>query len=273
MLMRVVVVSECLLPSLRRMRASGKRLICNGEKSRVRGVARTAVRVRRTAAVGAAAIHWRDLATESAPMCGIVGAIADRDVVPVLIEGLKRLEYRGYDSAGIAVVDDDGERRPPRAPHRPRRGNGKRGATPSTSMPGSASATRAGPPTAASPKPTRIRTSATAIALVHNGIIENHEQQRERLRALGYAFESQTDTEVIAHLIHHYRAQGADLLHALQQTVGRTAWRLRDRGDRQARTRTAWSPRAWAARCWSAWARARTSSPPTCRRSCRRRGG
>ena len=75
------------------------------------------------------------------------------------------------------------------------------------------------------------------LALVHNGIIENHEEQRERLRELGYEFESQTDTEVIAHLVHHYRAQGDDLLRALQKAVQRTARRVRDRRDRQARSR------------------------------------
>ena len=204
-------------------------------------------------------------------MCGIVGAIADRDVVPVLIEGLKRLEYRGYDSAGIAVVDE--RRRAPRAPHRPRVGDGERRAGRGLPRRAWASATPAGPPTAASPRPTRTRTSATALALVHNGIIENHEEQRERLRALGYEFESQTDTEVIAHLIHHYLKQGDDLLGALQRAVQGTDRRLRAGGGQPHASRTAWSPRAWAARCWSAWARARTSSPPTSRRSSRPRAG
>ena len=150
-------------------------------------------------------------------MCGIVGAIADRDVVPVLIEGLKRLEYRGYDSAGIAVVDDDVVRRVRRtgrvvemesaanAEHfHARLGIGHtRWATHGGVTEGNA----------------HPHVSHGEIALVHNGIIENHEQQRERLRALGYAFESQTDTEVVAHLIHHYRSQGATLLGALQSAV------------------------------------------------------
>ena len=107
-------------------------------------------------------------------MCGIVGAIATRNVVPMLVEGLKRLEYRGYDSAGVAVLDGAITARarasaasPSWSPLRSARG----------SPAGSASATRAGPRTAASPSPTRIRTSRSGeIAVVHNGIIENHEE-------------------------------------------------------------------------------------------------
>jgi glucosamine--fructose-6-phosphate aminotransferase (isomerizing) len=150
-------------------------------------------------------------------MCGIVGAIADRDVVPVLIEGLKRLEYRGYDSAGIAVVDGGDVRRVRRtgrvsemeaaaeAEHfHARLGIGHtRWATHGGVTEGNA----------------HPHISHGELALVHNGIIENHEAQRERLQALGYAFESQTDTEVIAHLIHHHRQQGLSLLQALQASV------------------------------------------------------
>ena len=149
-------------------------------------------------------------------MCGIVGAIADRDVVPVLIEGLKRLEYRGYDSAGIAVVDGNEVNRVRRTGR-------------VVEMEGAALAegfhahlgighTRwatHGGVTEANAHPH----ISHGVALVHNGIIENHEEQRARLQALGYAFESQTDTEVIAHLIHHYLSQGDDLLAAVQRTV------------------------------------------------------
>ena len=149
-------------------------------------------------------------------MCGIVGAIADRDVVPVLIEGLKRLEYRGYDSAGIAVVEERDVRRVRRTGR-------------VAEMEGAALAegfhaqlgighTRwatHGGVTEANAHPH----ISQGVALVHNGIIENHEEQRERLRGLGYQFESQTDTEVIAHLIHHYLKQGNDLLGALQRAV------------------------------------------------------
>ncbi|KWV11649.1 glutamine--fructose-6-phosphate transaminase (isomerizing) [Xanthomonas translucens] len=147
-------------------------------------------------------------------MCGIVGAIAERDVVPVLIEGLKRLEYRGYDSSGIAVVAADGVRRVRRT--------GRVAEMESAALAEDLHATLGightrwathGGVTEANAHP---HVSHGDLALVHNGIIENHEQQRERLRALGYVFESQTDTEVIAHLIHHHAAQGLSLLAALQ---------------------------------------------------------
>ena len=155
-------------------------------------------------------------------MCGIVGAIADRDVVPVLIEGLKRLEYRGYDSSGIAVI----EQATPagQADVRRVRRTGR-----VAEMAGAAEAE--GFHAALGIGHTRWATHggvteanahphiSQGVALVHNGIIENHEEQREKLRALGYTFESQTDTEVIAHLIHHHLKDGDDLLHALQRTV------------------------------------------------------
>ena len=150
-------------------------------------------------------------------MCGIVGAIADRDVVPVLIDGLKRLEYRGYDSAGIAVLDGDDVRRVRRTGrvaemeaaaqqegfHAPLGIGHTRWATH-----GGVTESNAHP-----------HVSFGELAVVHNGIIENHEQQRERLRAEGYAFESQTDTEVIAHLIHFHQRGGHDLLAAVQAAV------------------------------------------------------
>lgn len=150
-------------------------------------------------------------------MCGIVGAVADRDVVPVLIEGLKRLEYRGYDSSGIAVVE-------PAQVRRVRRTGRVAEMEAAAIAEGFAArlgightrwATHGGV-TEANAHP---HISHGDLALVHNGIIENHEEQRERLRALGYVFESQTDTEVIAHLIHHHMQQGGDLLMALQQAV------------------------------------------------------
>lgn len=150
-------------------------------------------------------------------MCGIVGAIADRDVVPVLIDGLKRLEYRGYDSAGIAVFDGAQLRRVRRT--------GRVGEMEAAAQAEGFSAqvgighTRwatHGGVTEANAHP---HISFGELAVVHNGIIENHDEQRERLRAAGYAFESQTDTEVIAHLIHHHLKQDGDLLTAVQSTV------------------------------------------------------
>ena len=150
-------------------------------------------------------------------MCGIVGAIADRDVVPVLIEGLKRLEYRGYDSAGIAVLDGADVRRV----RRTGRVSEMEGAAQAEGFQAQVGightrwATHGGV-TEANAHPH----VSHGVALVHNGIIENHDAQREKLRALGYEFESQTDTEVIAHLIHSFLTQGMDLLAAVQHAVG-----------------------------------------------------
>ena len=150
-------------------------------------------------------------------MCGIVGAIADRDVVPVLVEGLKRLEYRGYDSAGIAVVVGDSVRRVRRTGRVAEMEAAAiaDGLTADLGIGHTRWATHGGvTETNAHP-----HISHDSLALVHNGIIENHEAQRERLMQLGYVFESQTDTEVIAHLIHHHQDQGLDLLAALQAAV------------------------------------------------------
>ncbi|MBO9738152.1 glutamine--fructose-6-phosphate transaminase (isomerizing) [Xanthomonas axonopodis pv. begoniae] len=149
-------------------------------------------------------------------MCGIVGAIAGRDVVPVLIEGLKRLEYRGYDSSGIAVLDGAQVRRVRRTGRVAEMAQAAQaeqlGAT--LGIGHTRWATHGGV-TEANAHPH----ISAGVALVHNGIIENHEEQREKLRALGYTFESQTDTEVIAHLIHHHLGSAGDLLTALQHTV------------------------------------------------------
>ena len=150
-------------------------------------------------------------------MCGIVGAIANRDVVPLLVDGLKRLEYRGYDSAGIAVVDGNDVRRVRRTGRvsEMEAAAQAEGIDATLGIGHTRWATHGGV-TEFNAHP---HISRDELALVHNGIIENHEQQRERLRALGYEFTSQTDTEVVAHLIHHHRAQGLSLLGALQQAV------------------------------------------------------
>jgi len=149
-------------------------------------------------------------------MCGIVGAIADRDVVPVLIDGLKRLEYRGYDSAGIALVDGGDVRRVRRTGRvlEMEAAAVAEGMSATLGIGHTRWATHGGV-TEANAHPH----ISHGVALVHNGIIENHEEQRARLLALGYAFESQTDTEVIAHLIHYYLTRGDDLLGALQRAV------------------------------------------------------
>ncbi|HZW52113.1 MAG TPA: glutamine--fructose-6-phosphate transaminase (isomerizing) [Rudaea sp.] len=152
-------------------------------------------------------------------MCGIVGAAARRDVVGTLIAGLKALEYRGYDSAGIALLTDTGLERV--------RTKGKvheletlHTSHPITGFTGIAHTRWAthGAPNTVNAHPMISRGN---IAVVHNGIIENHEELRAELKALGFAFDSDTDTEVIAHLIEHYQNQGADLLAAVQKTLPR----------------------------------------------------
>ena len=147
-------------------------------------------------------------------MCGIVGAVAQRNIVPVLIEGLRRLEYRGYDSCGVAVLATAG--RAARAASRASPTSTRRCAR-RISKASRASRTRVGRRTARRSPTTRIRSSRDALALVHNGIIENYEPLREMLRGKGYEFVSQTDTEVIAHLIHSlYRG---DLFAAVREAV------------------------------------------------------
>jgi glucosamine--fructose-6-phosphate aminotransferase (isomerizing) len=149
-------------------------------------------------------------------MCGIVGAIAGRDVVPVLTEGLKRLEYRGYDSAGIAVID--GSIRRVRRVGRvvememAARAEGLKGIV---GIAHTRWATHGG----VTEPNAHPHVSGGEIAVVHNGIIENHEEERARLKALGYAFESQTDTEVVAHLIHHHFTQTRDLFTATRNAA------------------------------------------------------
>ncbi len=149
-------------------------------------------------------------------MCGIVGALAERNIVPVLIEGLKRLEYRGYDSAGIAILDGTLKR-----VRRVGRVAQMENEAKAQNLSGFAGightrwATHGGV-TEFNAHPI---ISNDELAVVHNGIIENHEEIRERLQKLGYMFESQTDTEVIAHLIHHYYARSLDLLSAMRAAV------------------------------------------------------
>ncbi|MBA3486192.1 MAG: glutamine--fructose-6-phosphate transaminase (isomerizing), partial [Lysobacter sp.] len=155
-------------------------------------------------------------------MCGIVGAIADRDVVPLLIEGLKRLEYRGYDSAGIAVLALDGDGAD--EIRRVRRTGRVSEMEAAAELEGFHSLlgighTRWATHGGVTELNAHPHISFGELAVVHNGIIENHEQQRERLAAAGYEFVSQTDTEVIAHLIHYHQRGGIDLLGAVQAAV------------------------------------------------------
>jgi glucosamine--fructose-6-phosphate aminotransferase (isomerizing) len=149
-------------------------------------------------------------------MCGIVGAIASRNVVSTLIEGLSRLEYRGYDSAGVAVLNQSSIERV-RAVGRVSAMTEKANEVKLSGELGIGHTRWAthGGVTESNAHP---HVSKGEIAVVHNGIIENHDEQRDRLAALGYVFESQTDTEVIAHLIHYYH-QNMPLLAATQKAV------------------------------------------------------
>ena len=156
-------------------------------------------------------------------MCGIVGASSTRNIVPVLIDGIKRLEYRGYDSTGLAVING--------TPAQPRLERlvstarvadlaaqaDQRSLQAFTGISHTRWATH-GAPTPANAHP---HVSNSEIAVVHNGIIENYEALRERLKAAGYVFGTQTDTEVIAHLVHsHWHAEGGgDLLRAVRAAV------------------------------------------------------
>jgi glucosamine--fructose-6-phosphate aminotransferase (isomerizing) len=157
-------------------------------------------------------------------MCGIVGAVSQRNIVPFLIEGLKRLEYRGYDSCGVAVHQDGGLKRT-RSTSRVaelQQQAAADGVASGTGIAHTRWATHGAPAVHNahphfSPGPHAAEGAVGRIALVHNGIIENHEELREELQARGYAFASQTDTEVIAHLVDHLYE--GDLLGAVQQAT------------------------------------------------------
>jgi glutamine---fructose-6-phosphate transaminase (isomerizing) len=152
-------------------------------------------------------------------MCGIVGAIAERNIVPILMEGLRRLEYRGYDSAGIAIVDDDHHLARLRAVGKVQALQNALDRTPYHGMLGIAH-TRWATHGVPSERNAHPHISEDGLAIVHNGIIENHEELRAELEREGYAFSSETDTEVIAHRIHHHLKAGGDLFKAVRSTVG-----------------------------------------------------
>ncbi len=150
-------------------------------------------------------------------MCGIVGAIAERNVVPILMEGLRRLEYRGYDSAGLAVLTD-GHLRRQRRMGKVAELQSALDAEPLKSTIGIAH-TRWATHGVPSERNAHPHISHDGLAIVHNGIIENHEDLRDELKALGYTFTSDTDTEVIAHRIHHHLKKTPNLFEAVQATV------------------------------------------------------
>ncbi|MBM7062701.1 glutamine--fructose-6-phosphate transaminase (isomerizing) [Pseudomonas sp. UL073] len=151
-------------------------------------------------------------------MCGIVGAIAERNITAILVEGLKRLEYRGYDSAGLAVFSSAGalerRRRVGKVSELERALDGE----PLAGRLGIAH-TRWATHGAPSERNAHPHFSGSDLAVVHNGIIENHEELRSRLKGLGYVFSSDTDTEVIVHLLDHKLRDVGDLTSALKATV------------------------------------------------------
>lgn len=152
-------------------------------------------------------------------MCGIVGAVAQRDVAAILLEGLKRLEYRGYDSAGMALQDADGK-----ALHCVKAVGKVKELVNSCEESGIKGTTGiAHTRWATHGEPSEINAhphlSGTDLALVHNGIIENYETLRKELKSQGYTFQSGTDTEVVVHLIHQQLQNNPDLLAAVESSV------------------------------------------------------
>ena len=150
-------------------------------------------------------------------MCGIVAAVADRNIVPVLLEGLRKLEYRGYDSAGLALINGAGLQRL-RSVGRVAELTAQVEESPQAAGNSGIAHTRwatHGVPCERNAHPH----ISQGLAVVHNGIIENHESLRGRLQALGYHFTSDTDTEVVAHLIAHELKSTPDFLTAVRQAV------------------------------------------------------
>lgn len=148
-------------------------------------------------------------------MCGIVGAVAQRNVVPILLEGLRRLEYRGYDSAGLVIIDGGLQR-----VRSVGRVAGLAEACAAQQVHGNLGIAHTRWATHGAPSEANAHPHVSGgLAVVHNGIIENHEALRTRLKAAGFTFTSETDTEVIAHLVELYYRQSKDLLAATRAAV------------------------------------------------------
>ncbi len=153
-------------------------------------------------------------------MCGIVAATARREVSEILLEGLRRLEYRGYDSAGMALIDNEQRLQLHKYQGKVAALEAAQALNPILGCTGIAHTRWAthGQPSAANAHP---HISGQRIAVVHNGIIENHQELREELRAAGYDFVSATDTEVVVHLLHQSVKAGATLFEAMRSCVSR----------------------------------------------------
>ncbi|UCD70322.1 MAG: glutamine--fructose-6-phosphate transaminase (isomerizing), partial [Betaproteobacteria bacterium] len=149
-------------------------------------------------------------------MCGIVGAVAKRDVVPLLLEGLRKLEYRGYDSAGLAVINEGLQRV---------RSVGRVAALAEMAQCAEVAGelgiahTRWATHGVPNERNAHPHVSQDGLAIVHNGIIENHDSIRARLVEAGYVFDSDTDTEVVAHLVHSHLESAEDLLDAVRHAL------------------------------------------------------
>ena len=152
-------------------------------------------------------------------MCGIVGAIAERSVIEILMEGLRRLEYRGYDSAGVAVVESSGELHCHKAMGKVAELSQRLEGLDIQGVQGIAHTRWAthGRPSEENAHPH----CSDYISVVHNGIVENHEQLRSELVSSGYVFQSETDTEVIAHLMHSEVQSGKNMMAALEATIAK----------------------------------------------------
>ena len=153
-------------------------------------------------------------------MCGIVGAVAERNIVPVLVEGLRRLEYRGYDSAGVAVIDSAGKIGLCRTTGKVAELEKKLSGSPLRGQIGVAH-TRWATHGGVTEENAHPHLSGGRVAVIHNGIIENFQEIKDELVARGYEFSSETDTEVAAHLVYDYLKRGDDLLGAVGKAVKR----------------------------------------------------
>ncbi len=198
-------------------------------------------------------------------MCGIIGYIGDNPAMPILIEGLKRLEYRGYDSAGMAILENGTltiEKTEGKIAELEGLVNGTQAATGHRGHRphalGDARRAQHGR------TPTRTTDCSGEVAVVHNGIIENYPALKQQPRASeGHKFVTETDTEVLAHLIEEFYTEGDLWRRRCASALKQRRGHLRHRGRRTPTSPTRSSARATAARWSSASATARTSSPPT----------